>query len=79
MLAAGLLLYPFATFAADYGSQPSQTQQGPPVAQPLVREGDFAVKLAATLNLGNPTDEAVAEDMLAKAGVAAEWWLSDYP
>jgi len=80
ILAAGLLLYPFATFAADYGSQPSQTQQGPPVAQPLVREGDFAVELAATLDLGNPTDEAVAEDMLVKAGVAPlNGWLSDYP
>ncbi len=80
MLAAGLLLYPFAAFAADYGSQPSQTQQTPPVAQPLVREGDFAVKLAATLDLGTPTDEAVAEDMLTRAGVAPlNGWLSDYP
>jgi hypothetical protein len=80
ILAASLLLYPFATFADDYGSQPSQTQQGPPVAQPLVREGDFAVKLAATLDLGNTTDEAVAEDLLAKAGVApVNGWLSDYP
>ena len=80
MLAASLLLYPFATFAADYGSQPLQTQPAPPVAQPLVREGDFAVKLAATLDLGTPIDEAVAEDLLAKAGIAPlNGWLSDYP
>jgi hypothetical protein len=80
LLAASLLLYPFAAFAADYGSQTSQTQQVPPVAQTLVREGDFAIKLAATLDLGLPTDEAVAEDMLAKAGVAPlNGWLSDYP
>jgi hypothetical protein len=80
ILTASLLLYPFATFAADYGSQPSQTQQVPPVAQTLVREGDFAVKLAATLNLGLPTNEAEAEDMLAKAGVAPlNGWISDYP
>jgi hypothetical protein len=79
-LAASLLLYPFAAFAADYGSQTSQTQQVPPVAQILVREGDFAIKLAATLDLGLPTDEAVAEDMLATAGVAPlNGWLSDYP
>ncbi len=78
--AAGLLLYPFAAIAADYGSQTSQTQQGPPVAQPLVREGDFAIRLAAQLNLGNPTDEATAEDVLAKAGVIpVNGWLSDYP
>jgi hypothetical protein len=80
ILTASLLLYPFATFAADYGSQPSQTQQVPPVAQALVREGYFAVKLAAMLNLGSPTNEAEAEDMLAKAGVAPlNGWISDYP
>jgi hypothetical protein len=80
LTAACLLLYPFAAFSADYGSQSSQTQQGPPVAQPLVREGDFAIKLAAELDLGNPADEAIAEDMLVKVGVApSNGWLSDYP
>ena len=80
ILAAGLFLYPFATYAIDYGSQPSETQQSPPVAQTLVREGDFAIKLAAKLDLGSPTDEASAEDMLAKAGVVPlNGWLSDYP
>jgi hypothetical protein len=80
MTAACLLLNPFAAFAADYGSQTSQTQQVPPVAQPLVREGDFAIKLAAELDLGNPTDEAIAEKMLTEAGVVpSNGWLSDYP
>jgi hypothetical protein len=80
ILAAGLLLYPFATFAEDYGSQAAQTKQVPPVAQTLVREGDFAIKLAATLDLGNPTDEAVAVDTLAKAEIAPlNGWLPDYP
>ncbi len=80
VLAASLLLYPFAAFAADYGSQSPQTKQDPPVAQPLIREGDFAIKLAAKLDLGSPTSEAAAEDMLAKAGVVpANGWLSDYP
>ena len=80
LTAACLLFYPFAAFAADYGSQSSQTQQVPPVAQPLVREGDFAIKLAAELDLGNPADEASAEDLLTKAGVVpANGWLSDYP
>ncbi len=78
--AASLLLYPFAALPIDYGSQPSKTQQAPPVAQTLVREGDFAIKLAAELDLGTPTDEAVAEDMLVKAGVAPlNGWISDYP
>ncbi len=80
LTAASLLLYPFATLAADYGSQASQTQQVPPVAQTLVREGDFAIRLAVELNLGKPTDEAAAEDMLAKAGVVPlNGWISDYP
>src|SRR5574337_680895 len=80
MMAASLLLYPFAAFAADYGSQTSQTQQVPPVAQTLVREGDFAVKLAAELDLGTPDNEATAEDMLAKAAVVpSNGWISDYP
>lgn len=79
-LAAGLLLYPFATFAADYGSQSSSNQQAPPVAQPLVREGDFSIKLAAVLDLGTPENEAEAESLLAKAGVAPlNGWISDYP
>jgi hypothetical protein len=79
MMTASLLLYPFAGFAQDYGSQTSK-QQAPPVAQTLVREGDFAIKLAAELKLGNPANEAAAEDMLARAGVSPlNGWLSDYP
>ncbi len=79
MLTAALLLYPFAGFAQDY-VQTSQRQQAPPVAQTLVREGDFAVRLAAELNLGKPENEALAEDMLARAGVSPmNGWISDYP
>jgi hypothetical protein len=80
VLAAGLFLYPFAGFAQDYGPQTSQGQQVPPVAQALVREGDFAIRLAAELNLGNPANEAAAEDMLVQAGVSPlNGWISDYP
>jgi hypothetical protein len=80
MLAAALLLYPFAGIAQDYGPQTSQKQQAPPVAQTLVREGDFAIKLAAELDLGKPENEALAEDMLARAGVSPlNGWISDYP
>ena len=80
IVAAGLLFYPFAAFSEDYGSQTSQTQQSPPVAQTLIREGDFAIKLAAKLDLGLPTNETEAEDLLAKAGVVPlNGWLSDYP
>ena len=80
VLAAGLLAFPSATYAADYGSPPPDMQQRPPVAQPLVREGDFAIKLATALGLGFPSDEAAAQDLLAKAGIRpADGWISDYP
>ncbi len=81
VLTANLLLYPFAVlFAQDYGPQATQGQVAPPVAQTLIREGDFAVKLAAELNLGSPNNEAVAEDMLVKTGISpVNGWISDYP
>ncbi len=81
VLAAGLLALPPATYAVDYGSQPApQTQQGPPVAQPLVREGYFAIKLATEFKLGSPLDERAAEGLLAGAGISpADGWISDYP
>jgi hypothetical protein len=76
----GLFLVPFAAGSADYGSSPPNYGEQPPVAQPLVREGDFAIRLAAQLDLGAPADEATAEDMLARVGVAPlNGWLSDYP
>ena len=79
-MTASLLLYPFAGFAQDYGPQTSQKQQAPPVAQTLVREGDFAIKLAVELNLGNPENEAAAEDILARSGISPlNGWISDYP
>ncbi len=77
---AGMLLYPFAAGAADYGTLSSGTGSAPPVAQTLVREGDFAIRLAAELDLGKPTTEAEAEDLLVKADIAPlNGWLSDYP
>jgi len=79
LLAACLPLFPLATFAANDESQTSN-HQAPPVAQTLVREGDFAVRLAADLKLGKPADEAEAEHMLSTAGVAPmNGWISDYP
>lgn len=52
----------------------------PPIAQPLVREGDLAVKLADALKLGTATSEAEAENMLGKAGITPRnGWIADYP
>lgn len=52
----------------------------PPIAQPLVREGDFAVKLAEALRLGTAANEMEAENLLGSTGIAPRsGWISDYP
>jgi hypothetical protein len=76
--AASLLILPVSILAAD--AERSSSYQSPPVEQPLVREGDFAIKLAAELNLGTADDEETAVTLLAQVGVApANGWLPDYP
>jgi hypothetical protein len=63
-------------------SAPSQetAKQPPPIAQTLVREGDFAVKLAEALRIGKAKSEAEAESMLASAGITPKnGWIADYP
>ena len=54
--------------------------QGPPIAQTLIREGDFAVRLAEGLKIGHARNEAEAENMLAAMGIAPKkGWIADYP
>lgn len=54
--------------------------QAPPIAQTLIREGDFAVRLAEVLKIGQAKGEAEAESMLATVGVAPKnGWIADYP
>ena len=62
----------------------AQTEQAnpgpPPVAQALVREGDFAVKLQAALGLGTSEDEVEAETKLGAVGITPRnGWIADYP
>ncbi len=58
----------------------SRLKQAPPISQTLVREGDFAIKLAESLRMGRPTNEAEAENLLASAGIAPKnGWIADYP
>ena len=71
-LAAFMLLLPLPVKAA--ADAPSKA---PPVAQKLVREGDFAVRLATQLKLGKPTNEAEAENMLVNTGIARK--TAGYP
>jgi len=73
IVAGGLFLIPFAGLG--------QAQQAaPPVAQALIREGEFALKLADRLKMGSPGSEAEAESALASAGIAPRnGWIADYP
>jgi len=63
------------------GAQSGETAtQPPPVAQTLIREGDFAIKLAEALKIGQAKSEAEAESTLASAGIAPKnGWIADYP
>ena len=61
-------------------AQPAPDQALPPVAQELVREGDFAVRLHAALGLGTVQDETEAESALGRAGILPRnGWIADYP
>jgi hypothetical protein len=52
----------------------------PPVAQPVVREGDFAIRLAETLGIGTTLSETEAESHLAEMGILPpNGWIADYP
>ena len=54
--------------------------QLPPVAQPLIREGDFAIKLVEVLKIGLAKSDAEAESILALVGIAPKnGWIADYP
>ena len=76
IVAAGLLIMP-----SDALSQAQEaTSDLPQVAQPLVREGDFAIKLVEALKMGKAEDEAQAESLLVAAGIEPRnGWISDYP
>ena len=55
-------------------------KQAPPIAQNLIREGDFAIKLADALKIGQVKSDAEAESMLASVGIAPKnGWIADYP
>jgi hypothetical protein len=71
-----LLLAPVVIRAESF-----QAAQGPPpVAQPLIREGMLATRLAFALNLGTVSSEAEAENWLGDVGISPKnGWIADYP
>ncbi len=71
-----LLLMPAMILAQSEQSNPG----APPVSQPLINEGGFAVELASALAVANTDDEAEAESSLGELGIAPRnGWIADYP
>jgi len=69
-----LFLIPVTLYA-----QPGQANP-PPVAPPLVREGDLAIRLESVLGVGNSGDEVEAETTLGNLGITPRnGWIADYP
>jgi len=82
MVLMGMLLLLPAMAAAESGySSGEQVNAGQPtIGQALVREGDFAIKLAPALSLGTSRDEVEAENQLTAAGITPKnGWIADYP
>ena len=72
-----LLMIPAAAIAQ---SEQTTTTAYPPIAQPLAREGDFAVDLAQALKLGTAMNETEAESTLSSVGISPRnGWIADYP
>jgi hypothetical protein len=79
LLVSAVLLFmlPVAAGVA-YGAETAKSP--PPIGQTLVREGDYAVKLAQALKVRPATTEADAESALAGIGIAPKnGWISDFP
>ncbi len=62
-------------------AQPDQMAHStPPISSPLVREGEFAIRLEFWLGVGTTDDEAEAENRLAEVGILPRnGWIADYP
>jgi hypothetical protein len=77
LLVAALLFLaaPLTAFA-----QEEQTDNPPPIEQPLLREGSLAVQLVSALGLQGTNDEVTAETLLGNAGISPRnGWIADYP
>lgn len=77
LIALAVLILPPVSIHAQTG-QPAEDK--PPIAQPLIREGDLAEKLVDALKLGPATSETEAESKLGDVGIAPRnGWIADYP
>jgi hypothetical protein len=73
---SAFLLLPWVIIAQSEQITPGN----PPLAEPLVREGDLAVRLVEAFNLGTALTEAEAESILISIDIAPRnGWIADYP
>jgi hypothetical protein len=86
-LVAALVLVPMVSSGEEEISGPPPTpltnqmsSNNPPVGQPLIPEGVFAVELVEALRIGRTQDEAQAESMLSAVGIEPKnGWIAGYP
>jgi hypothetical protein len=77
-------LLPISAYGkAEAGKPPPADQMNtntPPVEQPLVPEGVFAVQLVEALKIGQVQDEVQAENTLSSVGIEPKnGWIAGYP
>jgi len=77
-------LVPISAYGkAEAGKPPPADQMNtntPPVEQPLVPEGIFAVQLVEALKIGQVQDEVQAENTLSSLGIEPKnGWIAGYP
>jgi hypothetical protein len=77
-------LLPISAYGkAEAGKPPPAEQMNtntPPVEQPLVPEGVFAVQLVEALKIGQVEDEVQAENTLSSLGIEPKnGWIAGYP
>ena len=75
-IAASLIL---AQYTVSVSAESSSSNL-PPIEQPLVSEGEFAVEVATSLGLSTSPEEKAAESSLASIKIAPQnGWISDDP
>jgi hypothetical protein len=80
LIATSAIVFLLSIPVISYAQPEQNVQKAPPVSQPLVREGNFAIKLVEVLKLGTAKNEAEAESRLASMGIAPRnGWIADYP
>jgi hypothetical protein len=75
-----IILFLFLLPAVIDAQSDHDERLAPPVAQQLVREGAFAVRLHSSLGLGTSDNEPDAESRLGESGISPRnGWIADYP